>query len=77
MIGRAAKASAQCPCFGKVAQSGAGCVGLNSAEIGGADVGSVQSIINGSAGLQPLGFRGDDVMGITVAAASQQPSSDC
>ena len=49
-------------------------MGLNGAEVGGADPGPAQRIVDGKAGLQPLGFRRHDVVGITAAATGQQPA---
>ena len=74
MIGLGPQAAAQGPGFGEVTEAGAGGMGLDGAEVGGADAGTAQGIVDGLAGLLPLRFRRDDVMGIAAAAAGEQPA---
>ena len=74
MIGGAAEAAPQCSGLRQVTEVGAGGMGLNAAEVCGAHLRPTQGIINGTAGLQPLRFGGDDVVGIAAAATGQQPA---
>ena len=74
MVSLSAQTSTKRPSFGKISKVGAGGVGLHGTEISWRDACTAQGIVDCKAGLLTLGLRGHDVVGITAAAAGQQPA---